>query len=257
MNHARRRAPSSQRQGDYTVPAAGLNIEKFQKYSQIFALEADFFPKKWLHFCGFCLQYLPMETPKEVQFILASASPRRQDLLRQAGYHFAVEPSCIDERAFEQNASDSQQLSKQLALAKALEVARRYPEQVVVGADTVVDADGRIIGKPDDAAHAEQITRLLFNRPHKVITGVAVVCRAKDVQIVEADISTIYPRQLTEQQIAAHIASGNWQGKAGAYGIQESGDEFILRVDGSYTNVMGLPIERIKQILSSMGIRPY
>lgn len=189
-----------------------------------------------------------------IQFILASASPRRRQLLRQAGYRFEIVPSAVDEEAFETAATDSVLLSKQLALAKANEVAVRYPEYFVLGADTVVDDDGLIIGKPDDAAHAEAITRRLFSRPHKVITGIALVCIAKKIEIVEADITTVYPRPLTEAQISDHIAGGNWQGKAGAYGIQETGDTFVERIKGSFTNVMGLPMERIQRLLEGLGV---
>lgn len=195
-----------------------------------------------------------MQPPDQIQFVLASASPRRQELLRRAGYRFEVIPSDVDETELEAAATDSELLSRQLALAKAGDVAVRYPDRLVLGADTVVDAAGHIIGKPDDAAHAEEITRTLFSRPHKVITGIALVCIDRGIEIVEADITTIYPRRLTEAQIAGHIAGGNWQGKAGAYGIQETGDEFVERIDGSFTNVMGLPMERIQQLLDTLGI---
>ena len=139
---------------------------------------------------------------------------------------------------------------------KANNVAARFPYAVVIGSDTVVDLDGEIIGKPDDAAHAEEITRKLFSKPHKVITGVAVVCVEKDIEIVEADTTIVYPRQLTETQIADHIQNGQWQGKAGAYGIQETGDTFVDRIDGSFTNVMGLPMERVRQLLEELGVTP-
>jgi len=120
-----------------------------------------------------------------------------------------------------------------------------------------VDLDGEIIGKPDDAAHAESITRKLFSKPHKVITGVAIVCAEKGFEIVEADTTTVYPRRLTEAQIAEHIRGGDWQGKAGAYGIQETGDAFVERIDGSFTNVMGLPMELIRRLLGQMAIQPH
>ena len=188
---------------------------------------------------------------EQVHFILASASPRRRELLTRAGYRFAVVPSSVDETPYEAAASDSVALSRELALAKAADVAGRYPDTLVLGADTVVDCDGQIIGKPDDAAHAEAITRMLFGRPHKVITGVALVCRDRGIEIVEADITTVYPRSLTEAQIAAHIAGGTWQGKAGAYGIQETGDAFVERIEGSFTNVMGLPMERVRKLLEA------
>ena len=104
--------------------------------------------------------------------------------------------------------------------------------------------------------HAEEITRKLFSKPHKVITGLALVCIEKNIEIVEADTTIVYPRQLTEAQIADHITNGQWQGKAGAYGIQETGDEFVDHIDGSFTNVMGLPMERVRRLLEQLGIVP-
>ena len=197
-----------------------------------------------------------MEPDNHIQFILASASPRRRDLLKQAGYRFDIVPSDVDEQRFHTPEADSESLCRTLALIKARNVAARFAEQIVLAADTVVDDDGQIIGKPDDAAHAEAITRRLFSRPHKVITGVALVCIAKGVEIVQADTTTVYPNPLTETQIAEHIAGGSWHGKAGAYGIQETGDTFVNRIDGSFTNVMGLPMERLERLLSDLGIRP-
>ena len=164
--------------------------------------------------------------------------------------------SGVDEESFETEGVTSEQHTKILALAKAGQVAKGLKSAVVLGADTVVDLDGEIIGKPDDAAHAEKITRKLFSRPHKVITGVALVSAATGIEIVEADTTVVYPRQLTEAQIAEHIRGGNWQGKAGAYGIQETGDAFVERIEGSFTNVMGLPIELTGRLLEQLGIRP-
>ena len=189
-------------------------------------------------------------------FILASASPRRRLLLERAGYHFEVIVSQVDESAFDTAGIDSESHAIGLALAKAKDVAIKHPNMLVMGADTVVDLDGTIIGKPDDASHAEEITRALFSRPHKVITGVALVCVEKKVEIAQADTTLVYPRKLTEAQIADHIAGGNWQGKAGAYGIQETGDTFVERIEGSFTNVMGLPMERVEKLLSDLIIFP-
>jgi len=192
-----------------------------------------------------------------MQFILASASPRRKLLLEKAGYRFSVQPSEVDEAAFEIDGIDSATLCRRLALAKAKAVAARYPDAVAMGSDTVVDLDGEIIGKPEDAAHAEAITRKLFSRPHKVVTGLALVCVKKGIEIVEVDTTTVYPKTLTDAQIADHIRKGDWQGKAGAYGIQETGDEFIERIEGSFTNVMGLPMELTQRLLSGLEIVPY
>jgi len=173
-------------------------------------------------------------------FILASASPRRKLLLRKAGYMFEVICSGVDESAFEADEADPIGHARRLALAKAEAVARKYPGRLVLAADTVVDFNGTIIGKPRDAADAERITRLLFSAPHKVITGIALV----------------YPKRLTGQQIARHIHKGDWKGKAGAYGIQETGDEFVERIEGSFTNVIGLPMERVQRLLAQLNITP-
>ncbi len=193
---------------------------------------------------------------RKSQFILASASPRRRDLLRRQGYCFEIIPSDVDESQFGTDDVSSEELTKILALAKAKDVAAKFPNALVIGSDTVVDLDGEIIGKPDDADHAEEITRKLFSQPHKVITGLALVCVEKDIEIVEADTTIVYPRQLTETQIADHITNGQWEGKAGAYGIQETGDEFVERIDGSFTNVMGLPMELTNRLLEQLGIMP-
>jgi septum formation protein len=179
--------------------------------------------------------------------ILASASQRRRQLLAAAGYKFKVVVSQIDETAFSSEECTPVEYAKALANVKAAEVAKQYPDSIVIGADTVVDFDGQIIGKALDAAHAEKITRMLFSRPHKVITGLAIICRTQNLEIVEADITTVYPRKLTEAQIAGHIASGIWQDKAGAYAIQEC-DPFVEHIEGSFTNVMGMPMELFERL---------
>jgi septum formation protein len=180
--------------------------------------------------------------------ILASASPRRKQLLAEAGYKFKVVPSSVDESFFPCEGVAPVEYAKQLALAKANDVAERFPNHLVIGADTVVDFDGRIVGKPADAKDAERITRMLFSRPHKVITGVAIVCKKHNLKIVEADTTVVYPKPLTKAQIAEHIASGIWRDKAGAYAIREQDDPFVDHIDGSLTNVMGLPMELLKRI---------
>jgi septum formation protein len=185
-------------------------------------------------------------------FILASASPRRKLLLEKAGYKFDVVVSDVDESIFPTSGPGITSLSHtmELALAKAKDVARKYPDKLVMGADTVVDFDGEIIGKPEDARHAEEITRMLFSAPHDVITGVALVSLIGNIEIVRATITKVYPKKLSDAQIAEHITNGGWKGKAGAYGIQETGDEFVERIEGSFTNVIGLPMELVDEMLS-------
>lgn len=185
--------------------------------------------------------------------ILASASPRRKDLLKQAGFKFKVVPSSVDESSLKIANADPAGFAAEVALAKAIKVAGRYPAALVIGADTVVDFNGEIIGKPADAEDAERIIKLLFSAPHKVITAVAII-RIKDhTQVVETDATTVYPKKLTEQQIADYIKTSRWRGKAGAYGIRETGDEFVERIDGSITNVMGLPMELIERLLKRIA----
>lgn len=183
------------------------------------------------------------------EFVLASASPRRRDLLSRAGYRFQVDPSMVDESQFPTRGVYSERYCMDLALAKAAEVADRRPDRLVMGADTVVDFDGHIIGKPADADDARRIVRMLFSAPHKVITGLALVWRDRGVERVRAATTVVVPRPLSEAQVEAHIRGGDWEGKAGAYGIQECGDAFVERIEGSFTNVMGLPMELVEEML--------
>jgi septum formation protein len=193
---------------------------------------------------------MPDEHPASI--ILASASPRRRQLLAEAGYKFTIVVPDIDESEFPDNGIEAGQYVRELALAKAGSVARTYPDCLVLGADTVVDFEGTIIGKPADAEDAERITRKLFSAPHKVITGLAILRLRDNTRLSESDSTTVYPRPLTAGQIAEHIRGGSWQDKAGAYAIQETGDEFIEKIEGSLTNVMGLPMELLKSLLSSL-----
>ncbi|MHC4913772.1 MAG: Maf family protein [Planctomycetota bacterium] len=184
-----------------------------------------------------------------VSIVLASTSPRRKELLAEAGYIFTVVAPDIDESGFEAERIEPCAYAKRLALAKARRVAGDFRNALVIAADTVVDFDGEIIGKPADAKEAEGVTRKLFSKPHKVVTAVAIVRLEDSVKLVESDTTTIYPKKMSEEQMAEHIRSGSWRGKAGAYAIQEAGDEFIEKIDGSLTNVMGLPMELLERML--------
>jgi len=197
-----------------------------------------------------------------VSIILASASPRRKQLLAEAGYKFTVVRPDIDESAFPAKGIEACEYAERLALAKAKNVAEKYPDCLVIGADTVVDFQGQIIGKPIDAKDAEQITKKLFSEPHKVITGIAIVRIVDGTELSESDATTIYPKRLTSEQIAEHIKSESWLDKAGAYAIKENGDEsrptktgrdeFVERIEGSLTNVMGLPMELLQRLLTGI-----
>lgn len=185
--------------------------------------------------------------------ILASASPRRKELLTQAGYQFIVEKSDIDESKFPTEGIEPCEYSESLALAKAKSVAAKYPEKIVLGADTIVDWNGEIIGKADDERHAKEIVEKLFSSPHKVITGVAIVRLKDNTEIVTHDTTIVYPRKMSPEQIQEHLRAGTWKDKAGAYAIQETGDEFVERIEGSLTNVMGLPMELVEKLLRKIS----
>ncbi|MHC4433208.1 MAG: Maf family protein [Planctomycetota bacterium] len=186
--------------------------------------------------------------------ILASASPRRRQLLTEAGYRFTVIKPDVDESAFPTDGVSACDYTKGLALAKANSVASAHPSSLVIGADTVADFQGQIIGKAADAEEARQITTKLFSKPHKVITGIAIVRLSDATKILTCDTTTVHPRKMTTEQIAEHIAGGSWEDKAGAYAIQETGDEFVERIEGSLTNVMGLPMELLESLFERLKI---
>jgi len=186
---------------------------------------------------------------RPVSIILASTSPRRRQLLTEAGYEFTVVPPEIDESAFVFEGASACEYAKRLALAKARDVAGEFPDCLVIGVDSVVDFQGETVGKAADAKEAERITRKLFSAPHKVITGVAIIRMADGTEIVESETTIVYPKKLTAEQIAEHIKSESWRDKAGAYAIKENGDEFIEKIEGSLTNVMGLPMELLQRLL--------
>jgi len=195
-----------------------------------------------------------MPERKSAPLILASASPRRRQLMSDAGYEFTVVLPEVDESAFDAENADPVEYAERLALAKAKSIARKHPDSFVIGADTIVDFEGLIIGKAADAKEAEQITGKLFSSPHKVITGLAIVRLSDGTELVRSNSTTVYPRKMTAGQIADHIEGGSWRDKAGAYAIQETGDEFVEKIDGSLTNVMGLPMELLESLLAGLGI---
>lgn len=194
----------------------------------------------------------------EKRLILASASPRRRDLMVEGGYHFEIMASEVDEPKVSGVKESPELLAKALALFKAEEVARRQEEPaVVLGADTLVACEEDILGKPTDADDARAMLHRLSRTRHRVITGIALIDTDDGRQMVEAATSWITMRPMSEQEIESYIASGEWEGKAGGYAVQETADRFIVKIDGSFTNVVGLPMELIGQMLPSFGIHPF
>jgi septum formation protein len=190
----------------------------------------------------------------EPRLILASASPRRQSLLRDAGYEFLVHPADLNESALSAGVNlSADDLPFYLACAKAEAVAARFPNDVVLAADTIVALNGDVIGKPADADDARRILSRLSGTTHRVVTGVVIFRRATQVRLSQTVASTVQMRPLTTGQIDAYIATGQWQGKAGAYGIQDS-DPFVARIDGCLTNIVGLPMTTTAELLRKAGI---
>ena len=184
--------------------------------------------------------------------ILASASPRRLDLLAQIGVvPDRVDPADVDETP--ENAETPPRLAERLARSKARVVADRAPGAVVLAADTVVAVGRRLLEKPADAAEAERFLRLLSGRNHRVFTGVAV---ARDdrlsTRVVETRVSF---KPLSDEEIAGYLATDDWRGKAGGYAIQGPAGVFVRRIVGSHPAVMGLPLYETLQLLHGLGWR--
>lgn len=173
--------------------------------------------------------------------ILASASPRRSELMTLAGFRFDVICADIDEIVPEKTLP--QEVVMSLALQKAQAVAKDHCKSAVVGSDTVVALDGKILGKPRSEKEAAEMLRSLSGRIHKVYTGVAIVCGEKVTSFFEETEVEFYP--LTDQEILDYVATGEPMDKAGAYGIQGRGAVLVKRINGDYFNVMGLPISKV------------
>lgn len=192
---------------------------------------------------------MPTDKP---QIILASASPRRERLLRELGLRFIVVcPDGIEEL---DGGAAPDVVAMQNAQRKARAVAGRHLHSMVIGADTIVVLDGKIFGKPRDRDDARRMLSQLAGQRHEVITGVCLVHHSLDTELVFADITRVWMRRLEPAQIAEYHAKIDPLDKAGAYAIQEHGEGIVERIDGSYNNVMGLPTERLQATLERLGI---
>lgn len=180
--------------------------------------------------------------------ILASASPRRKDLMEEAGYDFTVCVSPIDEPNHIARDMSPAAHAEALAMFKASAVKDLHPNSIIIGADTIVAVGPEIIGKADDEAHARAILNKLCRNKHEVITAIAIIYPDKPRVLISA-VTWIKMHVLSERELDDYIASGEWQGKAGAYGIQGEADKFVESIEGSYTNVVGMPMELLKKLL--------
>ena len=189
--------------------------------------------------------------------VLASASPRRQELLRNAGIPFTVQAADIDETPLP--GEGPRECAERLAREKALAVARTRPQDLVLGADTIVVVDETILGKPGDADDAARMLRLLSNRVHRVITGVCVVRSASENQVklrtenrelrTASETTLVTMTAISDEEIRDYVATGEPMDKAGAYAIQGIASRWIPRIEGDYSNVVGLPVALVYRML--------
>ncbi len=192
-------------------------------------------------------------TPPSGKLVLASASPRRLDLLRQVGIEpDVVAPADLDETP--RGGELPMAYARRIAEEKAVAIAAGYPQAFVLAADTVVALGRRILPKPADRATAEECLRLLSGRRHRVHGGVAV--RAPDGAWAHRLVTTVVRfKRLTGAEITAYLDSGEWSGKAGGYAIQGRAAAFVPRINGSYSNVVGLPLSEVIGLLAGLGYR--
>jgi septum formation protein len=183
-----------------------------------------------------------------MKLILSSASPRRRELLRQAGFDFQVRPSRVEEVL--RPGETPEEFARRAACEKALDVAASAPtDTLVLGADTVVVSNGEILGKPTDADDAARMLRLLSGVTHRVISGVCLVRPPRRIEALAHETTLVAFRRLDEEEIRNYIASREPFDKAGAYGIQGLASRFVTRLEGCYFNVVGLPLALVYGLL--------
>jgi len=191
----------------------------------------------------------PVQRPK---LVLASKSPRRRYLLQQAGIEFSVVPSEFDENSAQQSSPDT--YVKFLAESKALDIAQKYPDSWIVGADTIVLIDDTILGKPAGAEQARAMLKRLSGRTHRVLTGYCICHKNKACFFSDTVTTQVHFKELSQAEIDWYIGSGEPFDKAGAYAIQGIGTVLVERVNGSYTNVVGLPVCEVFDFLIKHGV---
>jgi septum formation protein len=186
--------------------------------------------------------------------ILASASPRRCKLLAELGLRFDVHPCPLSEPLRKPPTVAPAAWAEALASFKAHAVAERFPGRWVLGADTIVVCGGELLGKPEDIADARRMLELQAGRATDVITGVCVLRRAEPLRrMIGHEVTTVWMRNAPDER-EAYLSSGDWRGKAGAYGIQEVADRLVERIDGSFSNVVGLPTTLVSRMLREVGL---
>lgn len=183
------------------------------------------------------------------KIILASASPRRKELLEQIGLTFTVLPSSAEENL---EIQDPKELVSELSKLKSADVWQNNKDCCVIAADTVVYAQGKILGKPENRSCGEEMLKMLSGKMHKVFTGVTV--QDENGAVTEVSETEVYFKELTQEDIEKYLNRNEYSDKAGAYGIQGYAARFVEKIHGCYSNVVGLPLSLVDRLLSEKGV---
>ena len=189
-----------------------------------------------------------MDNPQS-PLILASQSPRRKSLMHEYGYSFLVHPPSDTAEGGMCSGETPPELVVRLAKQKAEDVAKQYEHAVIIGCDTVAECMGTVLGKPVDIDDARRMLTMLRGKDHRVLSGLCIWKRPSDKVTLKLDITTLHMDEVTDSQIEAYLATDKWQGKAGAFGYQDGWD-WLHVIQGSETNVIGLPMEVLSDALS-------
>jgi len=186
--------------------------------------------------------------------ILASTSPRRNHLLTEFGYRFETDPPSDGAECGICSGETPPELVVRLARQKAVDVAVRYDFAIILGCDTVAECYGQVLGKPRDREDASRMLKLLRGKEHRVHSGVCLWVRPEDLVLLQVDTTTLFMDEVSDQQLENYLDTNKWEGKAGAFGYQDGWD-WLHVTKGSETNVVGLPMELLKDMLDGLNKR--
>ena len=186
------------------------------------------------------------------RIVLASSSPRRKELLLQIGLSFTVAPEDIDENVLPGEQPEA--YAARVALDKARIASQRAGEGVIIAADTIVVIGDSILGKPADAHDAKRMLAMLSGKEHRVVTALAVMDATTAKSVTRTSVTKVWFRDLSDREITDYVATGEPLDKAGAYGIQERGALLVERIEGCYSNVVGLPLSLLGELLREFGV---
>lgn len=184
------------------------------------------------------------------KLVLASNSPRRKEIMEMLPWGFIVDAVETDEKM--DDLLSVEENLEALAYQKALPIAEKYPDAIVIGGDTIVLADGKILGKPKDEEDAKAMLELISTHVHYVYTGVCILCKERDIDIRFIEKTAVYMTPMNEDEIADYVASGEPFGKAGSYAIQGKGGVHVAKIDGDFYNVVGLPLNHLYKELKAI-----